>query len=144
MMIVLFEAIHVSDITFVMLVLAQFLLLLFRPFSAVGILSVEHGQILISNVVPTEITILPAEIRRLDGGQHVEQILFRPTERSVPVVQSDDTVGSGRRRRLFFPIVPHGGRNATSQFPPRIPAPPFPEIPLVVAAIARLLLLLLR
>ena len=81
MVIVLFETIHVGDITFVMLVFAQFFLLLFRPFSAVvGILSVEHGQILISNVVPTEIPILPAEIRRLNGGQHVEQILLRPAE----------------------------------------------------------------
>ena len=70
MIVVLLETIHILYVTFVMPIFPHFLPFFLRH--SLGILPVEHRQIFISNVIPTEITIFAAEIRRLNGRQHVE------------------------------------------------------------------------
>lgn len=81
MIVVLLETVHVGNIALEVPVFAHFLLLLFRQFSVGGTsLPGQHGQVFIANVVPTEISILAVEIRRLYRGQHVEKIAVRLPE----------------------------------------------------------------
>ena len=69
MVVILLETIHVVDIALEMAVFPHLFPLLFGDFAIiVGALPVQHSQILISNVVPTEVTIFSIKIRRLHGG----------------------------------------------------------------------------
>ena len=92
MIVVLFETIHVLNVALVMTVFPHPFLLFFGHFVLFSG-AVEHGQIPVADVVPTEIAIFAGMIRRLNRRQHIQQIPFRFPERSVAVVQ---------RRRFHF------------------------------------------
>ena len=130
--VVLLEAVHVGNIALEVLVFAHFLFLLFRQFPVVvrgTTLSGQHGQVFIANVVPTEISVLAVEIRRLHLGQHVEKIAVRLPERTHSVVhRRSSLVGLNVVGGLLFSL--------TLQLPPRISLTPSLEIPLVNSAVA--------
>lgn len=135
MIIVLLEAVHVLNIALKMPIFAHLLFFFFRHLPRV----LKHGQILVTDVVPTKITVLSTQIRRLNRRQHIQQILLRSAKCPISIIQSTATSlgGSGFTAVVLW-LFPATTRANHPYIPPRKSPPPLSEIPFLIAAIADL------